>query len=79
VRKLVTGVGFVIEAEQIAVFERELDEWLADMQTEPGAQTVVREMIEAGLETDAAGLHARRQANKLIFDQRLFYLKARKP
>lgn len=78
-RKLVAGVGLVIEAEQIAVFERELDEWLADMQTEPGARTVVREMIEAGLETDAAGLHARRQANKLIFDQRFFYIKARKP
>lgn len=79
VRRLVTSVGFVIEAEQTAVFERELDEWLADMQTEPSVRTVVREMIEAGLETDAAGLHARRQANKLIFDQRLFYLKARKP
>jgi hypothetical protein len=36
-------------------------------------------MVEAGLETDAAGLHARRQANKLIFDQRMFYVKAVKP
>jgi hypothetical protein len=69
----------VIEAEQIATFERELDEWLDDMQTEPGARTVVREMIEAGLETDAAGLHARRQARTLVFDQRLFYVKAVKP
>lgn len=78
-RKLIAGAGFVIEAEQTAVFERELEEWLNDLQTEPGARTVVREMIEAGLETDAAGLHARRQANKLIFDQRLFYVKAVKP
>jgi len=78
-RKLIAGAGFVIEAEQTALFERELEEWLSDMQTEPGARTVVREMVEAGLETDAAGLHARRQANRLIFDQRIFYVKAVKP
>jgi hypothetical protein len=36
-------------------------------------------MLEAGLETDAAGLNVRRRGNKLYFDQRLFYLKARKP
>ena len=78
-RKLIAGVGLVIEAEQIATFERELEEWLDDMQTEAGARTVVREMVEAGMETDAAGLHARRQANKLIFDQRLLYVRAIKP
>ncbi|MCL4829431.1 MAG: methyltransferase domain-containing protein [Caldilinea sp.] len=78
-RKQIASAGLVIEAEQIATFERELDEWLDDMQTEPGARTVVREMIEAGLETDAAGLHARRQARTLVFDQRLFYVKAVKP
>lgn len=79
VRKLIVNAGFLIEAEQTAIFERELDEWLSDMQTEPGTRTVVKEMIEAGLETDAAGLHARRQANRLVFDQRLFYIKAVKP
>jgi len=78
-RKLLAGAGFVIEAEQTVTFERELEEWLDDMQTEPGARTVVREMIEAGLETDAAGLHARRHARTLVFDQRLFYVKAVKP
>lgn len=78
-RKLIAGAGLVVEAEQTATFERELDEWLDDMQTEAGARTVVREMVEAGLETDAAGLHARRQGGKLIFDQRLFYVKAVKP
>jgi ubiquinone/menaquinone biosynthesis C-methylase UbiE len=78
-RKLITGLGLVIDGEQIVSFERELEEWLDDMQTEPGARTVVREMIEAGLETDAAGLHARRQSSKLVFDQRMFYVKAVKP
>ncbi|MBW7885125.1 MAG: methyltransferase domain-containing protein [Caldilineaceae bacterium] len=78
-RKLVTGAGLVIEAEQTITFERELEEWLNDMQADQNARTTVREMIEAGLETDAAGLNARRQGNKLVFDQRMFYLKAIKP
>ncbi len=78
-RKLVSGAGLSIEAEQTAVFERELDEWLDDLQAEPATRNVVREMLEAGLETDAAGLNVRRRGNKLYFDQRLFYLKARKP
>ena len=78
-QKLITGAGLVVEAEQTVTFERELDEWLNDMQADPASRTIVREMMEAGLETDAAGLNARRQGNKLTFDQRLFYLKARKP
>jgi hypothetical protein len=33
-------------------------------------------MMEAGVETDAAGLHARRQGETIIFEQRLYYCKA---
>lgn len=75
-RKLITGAGLVIEAETVAVFERELENWLSDMQSDPNNRTVVREMIEAGLETDATGFNVRRQGGKLIFDQRMFYVKA---
>lgn len=78
-RKLVTAAGLVIDAEQTVTFDRGLDEWLDDMQTEPASRTIVREMIEAGLETDAAGLNPRRRGDKIFFEQRLFYLKARKP
>jgi ubiquinone/menaquinone biosynthesis C-methylase UbiE/broad specificity phosphatase PhoE len=78
-RKLVTGAGLVIEGEQSVTFERELDEWMSDMQADQIARTLVREMVEAGLETDAAGLTARRRGDKIVFEQRLFYLKARKP
>jgi hypothetical protein len=60
----------------VAVFERELEDWLSDIQSDPGNRAVVREMVEAGLETDATGLKVRRQGGKLIFDQRLIYLKA---
>ncbi len=78
-RKLVTAAGLVIDGEQTVTFERELDEWMSDMQADQAARTLVREMVEAGLETDAAGLTARRRGDKILFEQRLFYLKARKP
>lgn len=78
-RKLVTAAGLNIETEQVVTFERELEEWLNDLQTEQAVRSIVREMIEAGLETDAAGLNARRRGDKIYFEQRLFYLKARKP
>jgi ubiquinone/menaquinone biosynthesis C-methylase UbiE/broad specificity phosphatase PhoE len=78
-RKLVAGAGLIIDADQTVTFERELDEWLSEMQAEPVIRTVVREMLEAGLETDAAGLNARRRGDRIYFDQRLFYLRARKP
>lgn len=78
-RKLVTGAGLVIENEQVTTFERELDEWLDDMQAEQVPRSQVKDMIEAGLETDAAGLNARRRGDRIYFEQRLFYLKAKKP
>jgi ubiquinone/menaquinone biosynthesis C-methylase UbiE/broad specificity phosphatase PhoE len=75
-RKLLTNAGLTIESETVAVFERELDDWLNDLQSDPSNRAVVREMIEAGLETDATGLKVRRQGGKLVFDQRLFYARA---
>jgi ubiquinone/menaquinone biosynthesis C-methylase UbiE len=75
-RRLVTSAGLTIETDAVAVFERELEDWLSDLQSEPANRTMVREMIEAGLETDATGFKVRRQGNKLIFDQRMFYIKA---
>lgn len=75
-RKLVTSAGLTIEADAVAVFEREQEDWLNDLQSDPNSRNMVREMIEAGLETDATGFKVRRQGNKLILDQRMFYVKA---
>ena len=75
-RKVVTGAGLAIEGESVAVFERELENWLSDMQSDPNSRSIVREMVEAGLETDATGFNMRRQGGKLIFDQRMLYVKA---
>lgn len=75
-RRMVTNAGLTIDNESVAVFDREVDDWLSDYQSEPANRTVVREMVEAGLETDATGLKVRQQGSKLVFDQRLFYIKA---
>ena len=75
-RKLVTGARLTIEAETVAVDEQDLEEWLTDLQSNPATRSVVREMMEAGLETDAAGLKVRRHSGKLVFDRRLIYIKA---
>jgi ubiquinone/menaquinone biosynthesis C-methylase UbiE len=74
--KLITDAGLAIEAKETISFERELEEWLAAYHTDRADAVVVREMIEAGLETDAAGINARRQGNTLVFEQRMYYLKA---
>lgn len=75
-RKLVASVGLTIENEKVAVFEREMEEWLADMETDPASRTMVRDMLEAGIETDASGLNVRRQGMKLLFEQRFLYIRA---
>lgn len=77
--KLINSVGLQIEQEAVAVFEQDLEEWLSDLESNSASRSVVREMMEAGLETDAAGLNVRRHSGKLVFDQQLIYIKARKP
>jgi len=75
-RKLVINAGLTIENEKMAVFEREMDEWLADMEADAQSRTTVRDMLEAGIETDASGLQVRRQGMKLLFEQRFLYVRA---
>ncbi len=77
--EMITQAGFVPESEQIATFSRKLDDWLAELGAQPANGAVVREMIEASLETDAAGINARRHGDEILFDQRLVYLRAVKP
>jgi ubiquinone/menaquinone biosynthesis C-methylase UbiE len=68
--------GLTVAAERTVTFERDLERWLSEFQSDSMDQTAVREMVEAGLETDAPGINARRQGNRLVFDQRVYYLKA---
>jgi ubiquinone/menaquinone biosynthesis C-methylase UbiE len=78
-RDLVTGAGFAIDAEADADFDRMLDEWLAEFPTEDSQAIIVREMIEASIETDAAGIEARRDGENISFKQYLHYIRAIKP
>ncbi len=77
--KLILDAGLQIEAKEVVTFERELDEWLSIYHSDRPDAVVVREMIEAGMETDAAGINARRQGSTLVFDQRMYYVRAVKP
>lgn len=74
--QLIADAGLAIESGSDATFERDLEEWLAEIQAEPESRVAVREMIEASLETDAAGMNVHRQGDRLLFDQHLYYLKA---
>ena len=56
-----------------------LDEWLAEFPAEDSQAIIVREMIEASIETDAAGIQARREGEQISFKQYLYYIRAVKP
>ena len=77
--KLVTDAGLEITAKQAVTLERELEEWLAAYRIDKADGAVVREMMEASLETDAAGINARRHGGTIEFVQRMYYIKAVKP
>ncbi|MEZ4611653.1 MAG: methyltransferase domain-containing protein [Caldilineaceae bacterium] len=78
-RDLVAEAGFAINEEAEATFERALDEWLAEFPAEDSQAIIVREMIEASIETDAAGIQARREGEQISFKQYLYYIRAVKP
>ncbi len=48
-REMITQAGFVPKSEEIAIFSRKLDEWLAELGAKPANGAVVREMVEASL------------------------------
>lgn len=75
-RALLEDAGLTVRAERVVTFERDLERWLSEFQPDSLEQTTVREMVEAGLETDAAGINAHRQGARLVFDQRMYYLRA---
>ncbi|MEX1019450.1 MAG: methyltransferase domain-containing protein [Litorilinea sp.] len=77
--KMLEDAGLVIEAQESVSFERELEEWLSAFDVDRADRAIVREMIEAGIETDAAGMNARRQGDTVVFVQRMYYLRALKP
>ena len=50
--------------------QRELGEWLDEAAADQAARNAVRAMLEAGIETDSAGLSSRRTRDgQIVFSQ----------
>ncbi len=75
---LLEECGFVVEKEQRWKVERSAIVWLSSIAVDEATHTAVLEMLEASIETDAAGLHVRRQGNELRFDAQIVAFLARK-
>lgn len=73
---LIAAAELEIVNETTVIFERRLDDWLGEMVPEPAEWIPVQEMVEAGMETDAAGLNARHQDDHIVFDQKVCYIRA---
>ena len=73
------AVGFEIEDEKVIKKERMVGAWLDELAVGKATRQAVLEMLEASIETDAAELHVHRKSDELVFDQRIIYLRARKP
>ena len=77
--RLITEASLeIVDTASVSV-EREMEEWLQAYRTPPAEAATVIEMVEAGMETDAAGINARRRGGRIEFLQRMYYLKAAKP
>jgi hypothetical protein len=77
--KMITDAGLEIEKTESVGIPRNMREWLNAYHTPDAVAATVIEMVEAGLETDAAGIGARRRGTSIEFVQRMYYLKAIKP
>jgi len=70
--------GFQVEKEQSFVVERSASQWLDSIAVDDVTRMAVIEMLEASIETDAAGLRVRWQNDELRFDMPVIALLARK-
>lgn len=77
--KMLTDAGLDILNTASVSITRNLREWLDAYRTPDAVAATVIEMVEAGLETDAAGIGARRRGDRIEFQQRMYYSKAAKP
>lgn len=77
-RQKLESLDLTVEREKLVTRERLTQQWLDEMRVDPAVRQAVMEMLEASIETDAAGLNIRRGDNDLIFDQHFVYLQARR-
>lgn len=75
---LLEECGFQVEKEQRWTVERNVSAWLNSIAVDEATRSSVVEMIEASIETDAAGLHVRRHGADLRFETAVVAFLARK-
>lgn len=78
-RQLLEESGFQLERERVVSVEYQLEAWLDEVAADPGTREAVRTMLEASMETDAAGLHVRQRDGSLIFEKQVAFLRAVRP
>jgi hypothetical protein len=78
IERLVAEAGFQIDHVETYQVTLQLDDWLTEAAADDATRSEVRKMIEAGMEENAAGLHASRRRNGAIVftQQRLRLLEA---
>lgn len=77
-QKMLSTSGFMVEKQKEVTVEHTVDEWLDSVAADDSTLEAVQEMLEASLETDAAGLNVRKQDETLVFERKSIYLRARK-
>jgi hypothetical protein len=76
IERLVAEAGQIDHVETYQ-FMLQLDDWLTEAAADDATRSEVRKMIEAGMEENAAGLHASRRRNgAIVFTQQRLRLLA---
>ena len=77
IERLVAEAGFQIDHVETYQVTLQLDDWLTEAAADDATRSEVRKMIEAGMEGNAAGLHASRRRNgAIVFTQQRLRLLA---
>ncbi len=70
------ALGFLVERERMVSVEYRVDRWLDELAVDEETRDAVCTMLEASMETDAAGLHVRLRNGELVFEKQLVFLRA---
>ncbi len=70
IQRALAATGFVVRRSERYAVQRELGEWLDEAAADDATRATVQAMLEAGMETDSAGLSPRRTRDgQIVFTQ----------